>query len=497
MREHPIIQMKNIVKEFPGVKALTDVNLEFYPGEVHALLGENGAGKSTLIKIISGIYKKNAGIMYFDEQECDFENARQALDCGISVIHQELSVIPDLTVVENIYLGREIRKKNGFLDKVDMKTRTQKILDTLDLKIKPMDVVKKLSAAQKQMVEIARAVSGNARVVIMDEPTSSISDHEVESLFRIIRKLKNENVAIIYISHRLKELFEIGDKVSILRDGVYIKTIPLNEVDEKGLVSLMVGREIKTYIDRSNKKIGEPVLELKGVSKNGSFSKVNITLNRGEIVGIAGLIGAGRTEILRGIFGAEPFEEGNVMLYGKEIMIQYPQQAIQKGIGLVPEDRRSQGIMLKKSVKDNITLPSVSRKAKWGFADTKWEHSSSDEYIQKLKIKTPRNDTVTKNLSGGNQQKIVIAKWFLAGSQILLLDEPTRGIDVGAKFEIYNLMNQFTIDGGSILVVSSELPELLGICDRIYVMAEGKVAGCLINDELTEEVIMHLASINE
>ncbi|MDD3337376.1 MAG: sugar ABC transporter ATP-binding protein [Lachnospiraceae bacterium] len=496
MERQPIIRMVNITKEFPGVKALTDINLEFYQGEVHALLGENGAGKSTLIKIMSGVYQKNTGTMYYEGKECDFENARQALDCGISVIHQELSVIPDLTVAENIYLGREQKQKNRFLDKEAMKKGAQEILDMLGLKIKPTDVVKKLSAAQKQMVEIARAISGNAKVVIMDEPTSSISEHEVEALFKIIEKLKRENVSIIYISHRLKELFEIADKVSILRDGHYIKTIPLSEVNEQKLISLMVGREIKTYIDRSDKKIGDPVLELQKVSRRGAFSKVDITVGSGEIVGMAGLIGAGRTEVLRGIFGAEPFDEGKMYLYGEEVHIKCPKQAIQKGIGLVPEDRRTQGVMLKKSVKDNITLSSVKGKAKHGFINKAWESKSSQNYINKLAIKTPGGYTITKNLSGGNQQKIVIAKWFLAESKILLLDEPTRGIDVGAKFEIYSLMKEFTQNGGSVLVVSSELPELLGICDRIYVMSEGKITGCLEQHESTEEVIMHLASVN-
>ena len=496
MDRQPIIELKNVSKEFPGVKALAEINLEFYPGEVHALLGENGAGKSTVIKIISGVYKRNAGTMLFNGEECNFENAKQAIEMGISVIHQELSVVPDLTVAENIYIGREIKRKNGLLDKAKMQKRTQEILDMLDLKIKPDNIVKKLSAAEKQMVEIAKAVSSNSKVVIMDEPTSSISEHEVESLFRIIKKLKKENVAIIYISHRLKELFEIGDKVSVLRDGKYIKTVPLESMDEKSLITLMVGREIRTYIDRSDKKLGQPVLELNQVSRKGAFHNVSIQVKKGEIVGIAGLIGSGRTEVLRGIFGAEPFEEGSMHLNGKEIRITCAKQAISKGIGLVPEDRRTQGVMLKKSVRENITLPSVKRKAVKGFVDVNWEKDSSDQYIKKLSIKTPGKETISKNLSGGNQQKIVIAKWLLAQSEILLLDEPTRGIDIGAKFEIYKLINEFTKNGGSILVVSSELPELLGICDKIYVMSEGKVTGCLDNQDLTEEAIMHLASIN-
>jgi len=496
MRTEPIIQLQQISKQFPGVKALTDVSLKFYPGEVHVLLGENGAGKSTLIKIISGVYQRDGGEMYYQGKLCNFEHAKQALAQGISVIHQELSVIPDLTVAENVFLGREPKKKSGFLDQVKMRRDTQAILDLLELKIHPTDVVKHLSAAQKQMVEIAVAVSKNAKVVIMDEPTSSISEHEVEALFKIIRKMKSENVAIIYISHRLKELFEIGDKVSVLRDGCYIKTAFMKDVTERDLITLMVGREVSAYLDRADQKLGEPVLELDCVSRVPDFDKVTIIVNRSEIVGVAGLIGAGRTEVLRGIFGAEPFTSGKMRLFGKEVRIKSPQHAIQNGIGLVPEDRRGQGIMLQKSVRDNITLPSIKAHTRFGFADKRWEDESSKEYITRLTIKTPGNWSITKNLSGGNQQKIIIAKWMLAKTKLLLLDEPTRGIDVGAKFEIYSLMGQFTKEGGSILVVSSELPELLGICDRIYVMSEGKVTGCLTNEDLTEEAIMHLASVN-
>jgi len=494
--KEPVIKMKKIAKEFPGVRALSDINLEFYPGEVHALLGENGAGKSTLIKIISGIYQKDEGTMFYQGEECEFENARQALHHGISVIHQELSIIPDLTVAENVFLGREPKKKSGLLDKLRMNKETDEILKTMDLKISPADVVKHLSAAKRQMVEIARAVSQNAKVVIMDEPTSSLSDNEARALFCIIKKLKADNVAVIYISHRIKELFEISDKVSILRDGCYIGTLLITEVDEAGLISLMVGREVKTYIKREEKNLKETVLDLENVSRKRNFSKVSMTLKKGEIVGIAGLIGAGRTEVLRGVFGAEPFDSGTMKLYGKKVCISRPIDAIRRGIGLVPEDRRQQGLMLKKAVKYNITLPSIKENAKYGIVNISWENSSSKEYVKKLNIKTPSITTVSKNLSGGNQQKVVIAKWMLAGSDILLLDEPTRGIDVGAKLEIYNLMYEFTKNGGSILVVSSELVELLGICDRIYVMCEGYITGCLENKDLTEEQIMHLASKN-
>ncbi len=330
----------------------------------------------------------------------------------------------------------------------------------------------------------------------MDEPTSSLSEQEVEALFRTVKRLKKEQVAVIYISHRLKELFAIADKVSILRDGRYIKTIPMGEVNEKDLISLMVGREIRAYIDRSETAFGPAVLTLEKAGRRGAFEDVSLEVRQGEIVGLAGLIGAGRTEVLRGIFGVGPFDSGRLYLYGKEERISCPLQAIRRKIGLIPEDRRNQGVMLKKTVRENLTLPCVMKMAKKGFVDTAWEKEESDLYIRKLSIKTPGRNAVTRNLSGGNQQKIVLAKWLLAKAEILLLDEPTRGIDVGAKAEIYALMDQFTREGGSILVVSSELPELLGICDKIYVMAEGKLTGCLANRDITEEMIMHLASVH-
>ena len=414
-------------KNCPGVKALTDISLDFFQGEVHALLGENGAGKSTLIKIISGVYQKDSGEMLFQGKECCFANAKQAIKSGISVIHQELSIVPDLTVGENIYLGREMKKHGPFLDKKTMNRQVAEILQSLDMKIKPTDRMSTLNTAQKQMVEIAKAVSQNAKVVIMDEPTSSLSDYEVEALFKVIAKLKKEQVAIVYISHRLKELFEIGDKVSILRDGHYVKTLDIKQTNEKELVSLMVGREIRSYLERTELSEKREVLSLNNVSREPDFRQISLTVNRGEIVGIAGLIGAGRTEVLRGIFGMEPFEQGEMRLYGQPVHMDNPRQAIKAGIGLVPEDRRNQGLMLDKSVKDNLTLPSIKRESKHGFVDKEWETANSREYVKVLSIKTPDITTEARNLSGGNQQKIVIAKWLLAGTKILLLDEPTQG----------------------------------------------------------------------
>ena len=492
----PVISLKNVSKEFPGVKALTDITLDIMQGEVHVLIGENGAGKSTLIKIISGVYKKDGGEIYFLGKKCDFSNAKQALNAGISVIHQELSVIPDLSVAENIYLGRELKLKNGFLNKKKMNKDSQEILDQMDVKIKSTDIVKNLSSANKQMVEIAKAVSQNAKLIIMDEPTSSISEHEVESLFKIIRKLRQDGVAVIYISHRLSELFEIGDKVTVLRDGCFVKTAKMSEMTEKMLISLMVGREIRPFINRDEKTFENVILEVKNASRHAKFKNVSLKVMRGEVVGIAGLVGAGRTEVLRSIFGAEPLDSGDIIIDGIKTVIKNPRQAIEKGLGLVPEDRRNQGVMLSRSVKSNLTLPSVEKETRKGFVDKKWEAESSKRYIEKLSIKTPGAEFITKNLSGGNQQKVVIAKWLLMGVKILLLDEPTRGIDVGAKREIYQLIDDFTRDGKSVLMVSSELPELIGICDRIYVMCEGKMTGELSRNELTEEAIMELANIN-
>ncbi|HBE78786.1 MAG TPA: D-xylose ABC transporter ATP-binding protein [Firmicutes bacterium] len=498
MHQTPLIEMAGVSKSFPGVKALSNIDLNIYPGQVHVLLGENGAGKSTLIKIISGVYSRDAGSIQLRGQEVNFKNTRESLAAGISVIHQELSVIPDLTVAENIFLGREPKiGKSGFVDRKKMNNDAGRLLENIGVKISPKAVIRRLSNADKQMVEIARAVSQNSFLVIMDEPTSSLSEHEVEALFKVIEKLRQENVAIIYISHRLKEIARIGDTVTILRDGQLVKTVSLREIDESHMIALMVGREITQFYYKSEiPPADELVLEIKNYTRKGVFENVSFALRRGEILGVAGLIGAGRTEVMRAIFGADRVDSGECVLNGQTVCFTEPQQAINAGIGLIPEDRRNQGLLLSKSVKENTSLASLFQNSNFGLINFKWESKIAEDFIQMLRTKTPSASTPIKNLSGGNQQKVVIAKWLAAKSRILIMDEPTRGIDVNAKAEIYGLMKRFVEEGGSIIMVSSELPEILGVSDRILVMREGKVSGIIDNQGATEKDILQLASIS-
>ena len=492
-KREALVELKHIHKEFPGVKVLEDISIAFYPGEVHVLLGENGAGKSTIIKIISGIYQPDKGEVLI-EGAPGAKNIREAQHRGISVIHQEVSVIPDLKVYENVFLGRE-KKKSGFLDKGKMIAECKKILDGMDVAIDPTTPVYKLSNGEKQMVEIARAVSQNSKMVIMDEPTSSLSDHEVQSLFRVIRQLKKDNVAVIYISHRLKEILEMGDTLTVLRDGTKIATVPVSTVTEQKMVEMMVGREISQFYYKAEvPEKREVVLEVKEISSAHRFKNVSFQLYKGEVLGVAGLIGAGRTELMRAIFGADTYEHGDVLLYGESIKGKSPKEIIRRGIGLIPEDRRGQGLLLEKTVRENTSLASLKENGHNGFIDFLWEKQEAVSYIEKLRIKTPSDLAVTKNLSGGNQQKVVIAKWLLAKSKILIMDEPTRGIDVNAKAEIYELMKNFVEGGGSIILVSSELPEVLGCSNRIMVMREGYVTGFLDSAEATEENVMLFAS---
>lgn len=496
MEKKPFIELQNISKSFPGVQALKNVNLSFYPGEIHALIGENGAGKSTLIKIMGGVYQRDSGKIYINGEECEIKDVLHAQKLGISVIHQELSLIPDLTVKENLCLGKEPRiGHSGFIDKVAMHKIAKKIMEPLGLTINPNAYIRDLKTADRQMVEIARAVSRNAAIVIMDEPTSSLSSREISSLFNTIRMLKKNNVCVIYVSHILSEVLTLADRITVMRDGCVVRTLDARDADENILVKSMVGREIKDYFNKEEKEIGNVILEVRNLTREPSFYNISFYLRKGEILGISGLIGAGRTEIIRAIFGSDRFKSGEIFLNGKKVDIRSPQEAIRLGFGFVPEDRKLEGLLLEASVRMNISLPSIHSTAKNGFTNRKWEADICKEYINKLKIHTTSSITESKFLSGGNQQKIVVAKWFAAFAKILLLDEPTRGIDVNAKSEMYSLMNNFTKEGGSIIMVSSELPELLGIADRIVVIRQGKVAGILDRKEATEEKIMTLASL--
>lgn len=496
MEQKPIVELEHIYKEFPGVKVLQDISISFYPGKVHVLLGENGAGKSTIIKVISGVYQADQGDVLIHGEKVKFTNIRQSQQRGIQVIHQELSVIEDLMVYENIFLGRERKKSGKILNKAEMIAETQRLMTSIGIDINPKAYIRDLNNGEKQMVEIVRAVSQNSEMVIMDEPTSSLSEHEVKALFDVIRKLKEDNVAVIYISHRLKEIMEIGDTLSVLRDGVLVKTLPVAEVTENQMVAMMVGREMKQYYYKAKGcKKDEIVLEASHLTKAGEFEDVSFQLYRGEILGVAGLIGAGRTEVMRAIFGAEKPDSGECRLFGEVYHAKSPRDVIKRRVGLIPEDRRQQGLLLDKNVKENTSLASVMKKAKKGFIDFHWEKKAALEYIKRMGIKTPSEKEVVKNLSGGNQQKVVIAKWLLAEAKILIMDEPTRGIDVNAKSEIYALMKEFVENGGSIIMVSSELPEILGVANRIMVMREGKVAGFVNEEDAAEEIVMSLASV--
>ncbi|PJJ28271.1 sugar ABC transporter ATP-binding protein [Lacrimispora celerecrescens] len=497
MKEQVFVALEHISKSFPGVKALNDVSINFSPGRVHVLLGENGAGKSTIIKIISGVYQSDEGNLIVRGNKERFENTRESLGKGISVIHQELSVIPDLTIAENIFLGREPKTPLGLIDKQKMNQEAGKLLESLGMQINPKTFIRKLANGDKQMVEIARAVSQNSSMVIMDEPTSSLSEKEVGALFKVIKSLKKENVAVIYISHRLKEIREIGDDITILRDGKVVATLPLSQISEEEMINKMVGREMKQFYFRSEHAVkDEIVLSVENLGRGRTFHNVTFQLRRGEILGVAGLIGAGRTEVMRTVFGADAPDSGSMFVYGRPYRPKSVKDGVASGIGLVPEDRRGQGLLLEKNVAINTTISSLFQRSRKGLIDFAWEKAASEEYVKKMGTKTPGIRTRIKNLSGGNQQKVVIARWLLAGSRILIMDEPTRGIDVNAKAEIYNLMKEFVEAGGSIIMVSSDLPEILGVADRIMIMREGTVSGFIDTKEASEEKIMGLASIS-
>lgn len=492
----PILQVKNISKVFPGVKALTNITADFYKGDVHTLVGENGAGKSTLIKIISGVYIPTEGEIILEGKKMNLSSPKEALDAGISVIHQELSIANDLSVAENIFLGAEPRKRNGFLDRKLMNDKAQSVLDFMGVNLKATDIAKHLNAAEQQMVEIAKVITKESKVVIMDEPTSSLSDHEIEALFKQIRILKEKNVSIIYITHRLKELTEICERVTVLRDGCKIMTKLVKESSEQEIVSSMVGREMGDYYEKHNHKRGKEMLRVEKLTKDGVFSDISFTAYAGEILGFSGLVGAGRTEVMEAIFGATSITSGKIFLEGEEVKFDNPKEAIKNHIGLVTEDRRRTGLLLQKRIRDNIVLPSLTMHSKkLGFLDNDWEKTVSDEYMTKLRIKAPDINTILSNLSGGNQQKVILSKWFVADSKILILDEPTRGIDVNARTEFYALMHDFVENGGCIIMISSEMPEIIGVSDRVIIMREGRVSGELSKEELSEQAIINLASL--
>lgn len=485
-----ILRMENISKSFPGVKALDDVSLKAYEGEVMALLGENGAGKSTLMKILSGVYTKDTGKILLDGEEINVLNPRDAAEKGIAIIHQELNLIPNLTVYENIFLGREKVNSYRVLKKDYMIDESKKLLERLRVDIDPTLRVNEISIAKQQMVEIARALSLNASVIVMDEPTDTLTDKEVDSLFDVIRELKTENKAIVYISHRLKEVFEICDRATVLRDGKLIDERMISDLDEDEIIKLMVGRTLDEQFPYLMTQVSENVLEVINLT-NKYVKNISFSLKKGEVLGISGLVGAGRSELGKTIFGLYPIDEGEIFLEGKKVEFKSPKEAIENGIMYVSEDRKSEGLVLSMDVKSNITLSSLDKFKRAIGLDKKKEERVTQEYREKIKIKTPSLTQKVKNLSGGNQQKVAIAKSLLTEPKVLILDEPTRGIDVGAKREIYDLLNAIKKEGHCVIMISSEMPEILGMSDRIIVMHEGVIKGELTREEATSEKIMN------
>lgn len=485
----PILRMENISKSFPGVKALDNVNFNVYENEVMALLGENGAGKSTLMKILSGVYEKDEGRIFLDGESLEVNSPRDATDKGIAIIHQELNLIPYLTVYENIFLGREVKKSSGALNKKRMLEDTKEILEKLKVDIDPTVMVNSLSIAQQQMVEIAKALSLNAKIIIMDEPTDTLTDQEVNSLFEIIHELKKQGKGLVYISHRLKEVFEVCDRLTILRDGEFIGERLVTEVDEVEVIRLMVGRTLDEQFPYVETDFQTEVLKVENL-KNKYVNNLSFTLKKGEILGISGLVGAGRTELAKTLFGFYKKDSGKIILANEEVDIKSPRGALDKGIVYVSEDRKSDGLILGMDVTSNITISSLDRFKTAIGLNKKKEQKVAGEYRDKINIKTPSLRQKVKNLSGGNQQKVAIAKSLLTDPQVLILDEPTRGVDVGAKREIYDLLNEIKKEGKSIIMISSEMPEILGMSDRILVMHDGEMRGCLSRKEATQEKIM-------
>ncbi|NIA13173.1 MAG: ATP-binding cassette domain-containing protein [Nitrospiraceae bacterium] len=490
-----VLEMCDVIKRFPGVLALDCVQFNLRPGEVHCLVGENGAGKSTLMKILAGAQPMDSGVIRLSGQEIHIRSPHHAQQLGISMIYQEFNLSPFLSVAENIFLGREPRiGGTPLINWSRMYGDAREILGRIRVGLDVRTPVNELSVAQQQMVEIGKALSFNSKLIVMDEPSATLTDHELAALFDLIRTLRGQGIGIIYISHRLEEVFEIGDRLTVMRDGQYVGTHPVVDLNREEIVKMMVGRELKDEFPKEVFEPGEERVRVEGLTRHGAFEDVSFSVRTGEIVGLTGLVGAGRTEVARAIFGADRIDSGQIFLDGKPVTVRSPQDAIRQGVGLLTEDRKGQGLILGMTVRENTTLANLSSLVKFMFVDRRAERTTTEKFIGELKIKTPSIEQVVQNLSGGNQQKVILAKWLFTESRLLIFDEPTRGIDVGAKVEIYKLMNDLARRGDAILMISSELPEALGMCDRILVMHEGRLAGELQREEATQERIMHLAT---
>lgn len=483
----PILELRNVSKSFGPVNVIKDVSVGVYPGQVQALLGENGAGKSTLIKMMAGVYQPDSGDIYVDGEKAHFKDTRDSEKLGIATIHQELNLVPTLSVAENVMLGRT-PSRGGLVNFKELRKKAQKALDFIGLDVSLDTEVGELGIARQQLVEIAKALSMDARMLILDEPTAALTGHEIEQLFRVVDDLKAKGVGMVFISHHLEEIARIADTVAVLRDGEFVAEVPAN-TEEDELVRLMVGREIEDQYPRVAGEPGIPVLEVKNISSADKFHDVSFTVHAGEVVGMAGLVGAGRTEIIRAIAGADPMDSGEIIVDGTPLKTGDVAQAIARGIGHVPEDRKGQGLVLDATVGENLGLATLRSSSRYGLADLKGQKARSQEVAQKLRVRMANIDQPIRDLSGGNQQKAVFGKWVLAGSTVLLLDEPTRGVDVGAKVEIYNIINEVTANGGAVLMVSSDLPEVLGMSDRVLVMSNGYLAGELPPTASQDEVM--------
>jgi ribose transport system ATP-binding protein len=486
--------MQNITKKYPGVTALDRINFNLSDGEVHVIIGENGAGKSTLMRILAGAEKRDAGTIYLNEEPVQINSPINAISLGIVMIYQELNLVPQLSVGENIFLGKEPKKKNGLIDWKVLYSNSEKLLQKLNSNINVNEIVNNLSIAGQQIVEIAKALSFKAKIIIMDEPTAALTTRETVELFKVIKWLKEQGIGVIYISHRLEEIFEIGDRITILRDGKFIDTKMVSEVNREELITKMVGRELTQEFPKKYFTKGKEILRVVNLGKKSVINNINLSIYQGELLGIGGLVGAGRTELVRLIFGAEKKDSGEIFLEGKSVEINSPSHAIKNGIALLTEDRNKQGLILDMTVTENITLSNLKTLLKGKLIDKRSENKAVNEIVKKLNIKTPSIKQIVRNLSGGNRQKVILARWLFTNSKLVIFDEPTRGIDVGAKLEIYNLINELLEQGIAVIMISSELPELLGMCDKIVVMYRGGIQGVLNHDEATQEKIMNLAT---
>lgn len=496
--EQKILEMIGITKTYPGVRALDNVNFDLGKGDVHILAGENGAGKSTLVKILSGAERMDSGKIEIFGQEINITSPQMAQSVGISVIYQEFNLINSLSIAENIFIGKEpLHRRSRFINWHILRTRARLILDMLGLKRDVKTLVGELSVAEQQIVEIGKALSFDAKIIAMDEPSASLSERELDNLFRLINVLKLKGIGIIFISHRIEELYKIGDRVSILRDGILIDTKPVSELSRGELITKMVGRELKQEFPKVNFKRGNQVMRLENVWGERKIEDINLKIYQGELLGISGLVGSGRTELARIIYGADKKEKGNIFLNGEKVDINSPYEAIKLGIGLLTEDRNREGLILGMNIPENITIANLRSVVKNGLINKKKEKEVTSNYINELKIKTPSLSEIVDNLSGGNRQKIILARWLFTNSKVIIFDEPTRGIDVGAKLEIYHLINNLISKGIAVVMISSELSEILGMCDRIAVMCKGRIAGILSRKKASQEKIMNLAMEGE